>query len=67
MTIPAYLLTSLNQPWGKKNHLRVENLLSKDSLEFINKISELRSKWEVLEGIDFKGNKIPEWSQKIEV
>ena len=44
---------------------KVENLLSKDSLEFINKISELRSSWQAIEGIYFKGNKIPEWSQKI--
>lgn len=66
MTIPAYLLTGLDKPCEKKYSFeRVNNLLSKESLEFIDKISELRIRWQDLEGTDFKGNQIPKWSQEI--
>ncbi len=66
MTIPAYLLTSLDKPCEKKYSFeKVENLLSIESLEFIDKISELRIRWQDIEGTNFKGNKIPIWSQKI--
>ena len=66
MTIPAYLLTSLDKPCEKKYSFeRVENLLSKESLEFIAKVSELRIRWQDEEGTNFKGNQIPIWAQKI--
>ena len=66
MTIPAYLLTSIGKPSEKKYSFeKTKHLFSKDSIEFINKVSEIRLKWEVLEGIDYKGNSIPFWFQEI--
>ena len=66
MTMPAYLLTGIGESCEKKySFKKTADLFSAESLELINRVSEIRLKWQEKEGIYYKGNIIPIWFQEI--
>ena len=65
MTMPAYLLTAIGKPCEKKySFKKAEKLYSRESLDFIESVSKIRTEWGQIEGTTYKGNAIPSWIQQ---
>ena len=62
MTMPAYLLTAINKSTNKKKSFEVaKKYYSDESWSLIEDATKIRLLWGINQGVEYSGNKIPEW------
>ena len=63
--LPALYLSGIGRPCYKKLSFdRVRDIFSKEAMDWIDLISEIRQEWGTKEGYEYQPNSIPSWLQK---
>jgi hypothetical protein len=66
MTVPAYYMDGIGNGCYKGDSFKLARPAFSDrAWRIIDRSTEIRSEWEVREGVEFQGNVIPAWLQKI--
>ena len=66
MTVPAFYMDGIGKGCYKGDSFTLARPVFSDrAWRIIDRATEVRSEWEIREGVNFKGNAIPEWLQKI--
>lgn len=66
MTVPAYYMDGIGKGCYKGDSFALaRSAFSNRAWKIIDRATEIRSEWEIREGVGFKGNAVPLWLQKI--